>query len=243
MSSEGPTFSVSDFRSYLKNSEGLTLIGGQAVAWWEERYFAPDSSIVSRDIDFWTEREELEAFLKRSNLKAQYPHRYEMTVLLAVADIVVGGQSSRIEFLHTVPGLDTANRETVTMEQTLDDACIQVLDPISLALTKLHALRNFDQTDRLDALHLKVCIASAHEFLKEHLPSDPDLTLWHIERIAKAALQKRNRRVASEHDVNLLDAIPQSALREEATGAQHEKLLRFPEIRWPQIQDGVKAAD
>jgi len=236
MSSERPTFSVSDFRSYLKNSEGLTLIGGQAVAWWDERYLEPDFPIVSRDIDFWTEREELEAFLKRTELKARYPHRYEMTVLLAVADIAVGGQSSRIEFLHTVPGLDTTNRETVTMEQTLDDARIQILDPISLALTKLHALRNFDQTDRLDALHLKVCIASAHEFLKECLPSDPDLTLWHVERLAKAALQKRNQRVASEYELNLLDGIPIEQIETTATDTQNEKLLRFLDIRWPQIE-------
>ena len=59
MSSDTPTFSVSDFRSYLERSAGLTLIGGQAVAWWEQRYLSPVSPIVSRDLDFWTEREEL----------------------------------------------------------------------------------------------------------------------------------------------------------------------------------------
>ncbi len=128
------------------------------------------------------------------------------------------------------------------MRQTLDDSAILALDPISLALTKLHALRNFDQTDSLDALHLKVCIAAARGFLKECLESNPDLVLWHVERLAKAARQKRNLRVASEHGLNLLEAIPLNEIQTAAENTQNDNLLRFLELRWPQIH-GANESD
>ncbi len=237
MSSDRSTFSVDAFGSYLAEAGDLVLIGGQAVAWWEKRYLKPQSPILSRDIDFWTEREDMEVFLERTRLKARRPHRYELTVLMGVADIRIEDRPSQIEFLHTVPGLDTTSRNACSVRQTLNDAAIQILDPISLALTKLHALRNFDQTDRLDALHLKVGIAAAREFLKECLAADPDLVLWHVERLAKAALQKRNQRVAKENNLDFLDGIPLEDIQAIATDTQNEKLLRFLDLRWPQIKD------
>lgn len=236
MSAEPPSFSVDDFTPFLLQSEGLSLIGGQAVSWWEQRYLAPNQSIVSRDLDFWTEREEMECFLDRLKLTARLPHRYEMTVLLGVADIMIRGLPSQIEFLHTVPGLDVSSREAATVEQKCESGGIRVLDPISLTLTKLHALRNFDQTDRLDLLHLKICIAASREFIIECLAADPELAHWHVERLAKATLQKRNWRVAMDGKANLLDAFPVGELRQNCGQEGCEAFARFLEIRWPEIQ-------
>ena len=66
---------VSDKDAKLKPSDFLTilravpadcvLIGGQAVAWWAERYGikavvkGKDQEVTSRDIDFWGTREDL----------------------------------------------------------------------------------------------------------------------------------------------------------------------------------------
>ncbi len=83
------------------------MIGGQAVAWWEKRYLEPQSPILSRDIDFWAEPEDMASFLERTRLNIRRPHRYEMTVLMGVADISIADRPSQIEFLHTVPGPDT----------------------------------------------------------------------------------------------------------------------------------------
>ncbi|MFT4589081.1 MAG: hypothetical protein ACI9VS_001913 [Candidatus Binatia bacterium] len=236
MSGDVPNFSVGDFTPFLRHSQGLALIGGQAVAWWEQRYLAPDRPIASRDVDFWGDREEMEAFLKRLGLQARYPHRYEMTVLLGVADIKIHGRPSQIEFLHTVPGLDVSSRETSTVKQECEGGSIRVLDPISLSLTKLHALRNFDQRDRLDLLHLKTCLAASREFLIECLQAEPDIAHWHIERLVKMALQKRNWKAAANQNVKLLDAVPIDELRlsVEQPGGD-ESIARFLEIRWPEI--------
>jgi hypothetical protein len=74
-----------------------------------------------------------------------------------------------VEFINTVPGLDTFNPEKATLRQFFKTGAWQkellILSPVSLVLAKLYALRAFDQADRQDELHLKVSLVTARHFL------------------------------------------------------------------------------
>ncbi len=64
-------FVPSDFDSVIQHiPEGCALVGGQAVAWWQQQYCASDTPITSGDIDFWGYREDLETSLVLAKLHA-----------------------------------------------------------------------------------------------------------------------------------------------------------------------------
>ena len=233
-----PQFTPEDFAHYLSQAESIPLIGGQAVAWWARRYhdqLDTHSTVTSRDIDFWAGREEMEAFADRTGITLDYPHRYAMTVLSGSAEVSIAGRPSCIEFLHTVPGIDqSVDRATITQEW--NGRTIRVLDPISLILCKLHALRNFDQRDRQDAFHLVVCVKTARPFLQDAFASGIRNGLWYCERLIEPALHARNQKVEAHANVDLMAAIPVTALRAIPPSADGDELLnRFLNIRLPQV--------
>src|SRR5438094_219658 len=104
-------FKPEDFAEVIANvPEGCPLIGGQAVAWWAARYGLTGKdggAITSADIDFWGDRQDLVVVAKALHRKAVFPHEYEMTVWVGAIPLRIHGSNTLVEFLHTVPGLDT----------------------------------------------------------------------------------------------------------------------------------------
>ena len=201
------------------------LVGGQAVAWWAERYDIHLSSknlktpITSRDIDFWGGRDDLNQMASRLNRRAIYPHSYEMTVWVGAIPMALRGFETLIEFIHTVPGLDTNNPDKACVEQEIK--CepgtirrIPILTPVSLVLTKLHALRHFDQKDRQDEFHLRVCLESSKSFITELVENNQiRLALWNIKRLSHTQTLKSTRRLEIEHGFSISNAIPLESIR------------------------------
>lgn len=227
------SFSPADFRGFIEQAGEMPLIGGQAVAWWCEHYreeIGAEESITSRDIDFWAGRSEMEEFARRAGLKLNYPHRYAMTVLSGNAEVSIDGVRTNIEFLHTVPGVD-AEMESATVVQSWDGASVRILDPVSLIASKLHALRNFDQSERQDLRHLAVSVKTARAFIAEVLAHSVRQCLWYAERVITQALQRRNHKIVEAHELSLLEAIPVNVFAEKDS----EKLETFLSVRWPQV--------
>ncbi|MGB0583164.1 MAG: hypothetical protein ACPGVU_26060, partial [Limisphaerales bacterium] len=142
-----------------------------------------------------------------------WPHKYDMTVLVGALAIKIGDTKSSIEVLHTVPGLDHADPDTVATSAQIEktENKFQVLTPVSLLLVKLHALRHFDQEDRNDLPHLQMCIQTSARFIAEIL-TDTKVALWNCNRILHASKLKPYVKLSQEHGFNLLNAIPMDAL-------------------------------
>ncbi len=66
--------------------ESCILIGGQAVAWWAERYQLKlegvEKEITSQDIDFWGTTADLLQLADRLNTAPALPSHYEITLLV-----------------------------------------------------------------------------------------------------------------------------------------------------------------
>lgn len=250
-------FSPSDFADVIgKLPDGCPLVGGQAVAWWANRYGVKirvgdrERAITSRDIDFWGGRSDLIQLAKRLDRRPVFPHEYEMTVWVGAIEITVRGKHTLVEFLHTVPGLDTNNPDNACVEQEYGDKGIKkrllILTPVSLVLAKLHALRHFDQKARQDELHLKISIEASKRFIAELLRGrEAKEALWNCQRLIDCHQMKPSRRLEAQHQFNILDAIPIAEIQQESQNpeqppADREKLKKFWTFHWPRVsEDGA----
>ncbi len=250
-------FSPSDFAGVIAHLPGgCPLVGGQAVGWWARKYGITSKGgepITSSDIDFWGGREDLIQMARAMRRKPIFPNEYEMTVWAGAIQIEINGEQTLAEFLHSIPGLDTPYPEKASVEQTYREhstkKVIQVLTPVSLVLTKLHALRRFDQKDRNDLLHLQVCLQTSRKFIVELL-SDQQVrqALRECERLIAAHQSKPYRKLEKQGQFNLLDSIPIAEIRHAADSPGHsldnrKRLRNFINLRWEQVRGNKPPPD
>jgi hypothetical protein len=248
-----PQFSPQDFAEIISLvPEGCPIVGGQAVAWWAQRYGLFGSNhepITSTDIDFWGSRKDLETLASKLSIQPIFPHTYEMTVWVGAIPLVIHGERSLADFLHTVPGLDIIDPEKASVDQEFfwagNTKVISVLSPVSLVMAKLHAMRHFDQKERQDEMHLAVSLRASCAFLSELLETrEIRHMLWNIERLISAHALKPYRRLEEKHQFSILSGVPIEQLREasqtsELPSESREKLVHFLERRWAQVIAGA----
>jgi hypothetical protein len=248
---KSPKFSPSDFAAVIAHlPEGCPLVGGQAVAWWAARYGLTGQGgepITSGDIDFWGGREDLTQLARALRRKPIYPNEYEMTLWVGAVELNIKGEKTVAEFLHSIPGLDTPYPEKASVTQTYREQAVEkefpVLSPVSLVLTKLHALRRFDQKDRKDELHLKVCLKSSRLFIAELLAGqDARPALRECERLIAAHQSKPYRKLEKQGQFNLLDSIPIARIKRAADSPDQppdnrQRLRNFINLRWEQVRE------
>ena len=222
------------------------------MAWWARKYGITGKGndlITSRDIDFWGGREDLERMARGMRCKPIFPNEYEMTVWAGAIQLRINGEETLAEFLHSIPGLDTPYPEKASVEQTYREPSVEkvirVLTPVSLVLTKLHALRRFDQKERNDALHLKVSLNASRKFIAELLgEQEARLALRECERLIAAHQSKPYRKLEKQGQFNLLDSIPIAEIKQAADSRvqspdNRKRLRNFVSLRW----DLVVASD
>jgi len=229
--------------------EDCVLIGGQAVAWWAERYAikaevgGKEREVTSRDIDFWGSSEALFSIASRLKRTPVIPNRYEMTLLIGVIELEAQGKKTSLEVLHAVPGLDSNNPQTAAvleeLKTTVGSGKLLVLSPVSLVLVKLHALRHFLQEERQDIVHLQVCLKTSKAFIQEILKQDTRLALWNCNRLIDVQRQKPTRKMEQRYGFRILDAVPIDSIRAEAEQSpsqeDRERLRKFLRIQWPRV--------
>ncbi len=242
-------FKPEDFAQVIASvPAGCPLIGGQAVAWWAARYGQTGKAgegITSADIDFWGARRDLIMVAKALQRRAVFPHEYEMTVWAGAIPLKIHGRNTLVEFLHTVPGLDTNDPAKASVAQQYQansiKRIISVLSPVSLVIAKLHALRHFKQEEREDELHLRISLEASRRFLVELLEQrEIRQLLWNCERLIATSQLKPYRRLEKERGFAIISAVPIKEIRREAAGENqnHEnrqRLKNFEEKRWRRL--------
>jgi hypothetical protein len=247
-------FVPSDFGGIIRHiPEGCPLVGGQAVAWWQQQYCPSDTPITSCDIDFWGYRDDLDALAKALGQEPLYPHKYEMTVWVGGISLTLNGETTLVEFINTVPGLDIIGEERASVLQMFSTGELQtkllILSPVSLVLAKLHALRAFDQDGRQDEAHLKTSLGTAHHFITQLLQETKiRQVLWNVERLIAASQNKPYRRLEEKHGFEILSAVPIGQILEAVgnSGLPEEdrnRLRSFQCTRWPQVVRRASSVD
>jgi hypothetical protein len=150
-----------------------------------------------------------------------------------------------VEFLHTVPGLDTndPNRASVEQNYVVPSGCrvLQFLSPVSLVLAKLHALRHFNQKERQDELHLRISLGASAAFIAQLVREKAvRQALWNSERLIEMYQLKPYTKLAEKYDFNILSAVPIREMRkacadESLDSSSRKRISNFCDVRWLQI--------
>lgn len=218
--------------SLAASEEELIICGGQAVAYWSQRYGL--TPITSRDLDVVADREIARRMADRLGGTASYPGRYDMTVLTAVIRVAWFGKSLQIECLSTVPGLEP-DPEAISEQLTLGTSKhLRILHPVALVMAKLHALRFFDQTERQDESHLRVAWIAARSWLSNLMESNGPHALRLIHQWYRTARQRPNRRILESLMLDWKSLIPLEALLQRQTS--EPLIARFLSEQWPRIE-------
>ena len=245
-----PKFLPHDFAQVIAClPDGCPVVGGQAVAWWAAKYGIKgkgNTPITSGDIDFWGGREDLVQMARAMHCKPVFPGKHEMTVWVGAIEVRIKGEKTLAEFVHVIPGLDIPYPEKASVEQEFRGPfvkkIIQVLTPVSLALSKLHALWRFDQKQRNDELHLKVSLKCSREFISELLAQGEfRLVLRDCERLITAReSSKAFRRLEKDYRFSILEGIPIDRIKLAAADRSlpadgRRRLTNFVRLRWEHL--------
>jgi hypothetical protein len=240
-------YGPADFGEVIqKVPDDCPLVGGQAVAWWAQQYFPSDKPVTSCDIDFWGFKENLMELARALGQKPILPHQYEMTIWVGGIQISLKGEKTVVDFINTVPGLDSFNAEKASVRQLFENGTHRkeflVLSPISLVLAKLYALKAFDQAERQDELHLKVSLKTANRFIGQLLrEGEVKQVLFNVERLIAASQNKPYRRLETQYGFEVTSAIPLNKITEAATDGtlptkDRNRLQNFIKLRWPKVE-------
>lgn len=166
---------------------------------------------------------------------AHYPGRYDMTVLTAMIRVQWQGRLLTIEWLNSVPGIET-DPETISEKVMLkENRSLRVLHPVALAISKLHALRFFDQEERRDAEHLRIVLNASAPWLGKMLESHSARALRYVHQWSRAAKVAGARRILTQQGIDWKDAVPLARLGELAeTDALVGKFLKE---HWPRLAE------
>ena len=124
-----------------------------------------------------------------------------------------------------------------------------VLSPVSLVLAKLYALRTFDQDGRQDVLHLKTCLVTADQFIKQLLQeTKTKQALWNVGRLIAANQYKPYRRLQEKHGFEILSAVPLMQIQETAESntlpeEDQNRLQNVQSKQWPQVVKRASSVD
>ncbi len=212
----------------LSNSENDILVGGQALAYWAERYrleIPTQFAAISADVDFLTasaaEWASVHRYARALEGEAYFPDKRAMTSLVGQAFREISEQEYlNVDVLWSLVGLDSAKVAERAASVTMDGVTFKVmhqLDVLKSRLVNLHKLR--DKQNAKGEMQLRLAIGVAREFLREEaaefaetLASGRSPIQYLVSEIERLAVEDAGRNVAARHGIHVADAIDPSLI-------------------------------
>jgi hypothetical protein len=171
-----PDFPPEAFAEVFSAPELPTVIGGQAVYHWAERFFdkAPELALfgpfVSRDGDLWATRNTAIALRDRTGWHCKLFDEPRTHAVAILTKEVPGQDPLRIEVLKDVHGLGPTDLEFSTVITTAAGRHVRLLDPAALLKGKISTLSHMGVTQRpSDERHIRLLIPITSAFLNERI--------------------------------------------------------------------------
>jgi hypothetical protein len=245
----GKTLTIDQFAHILELvGTDMVLIGGQAVAIWT-REFDPElklgASLLSKDIDFWGDRQTVLALAQKLKTRAHLPGRRDFTLLSGIIRVPIDGELVSIDVLHAVPGVDEISWDKAATTLHFNSHPVLVLDPVSLIASKLHNLRHFDQSDRRDAEQLRIAIRVAHIFLRRMFGHNVKTGLGYLKRFIELATLATNQTTLKKYDIRPINAVPIETITQLASDLSvseeaRARLANFLTKQWPRLESAIE---
>ena len=231
MSGSGEAYMPPDLvaRVLASATDDVVLVGGQALAFWMERFGIRDPGdrpAVSRDVDFFTPNPAnvapLHRFARAIHGEARIQPERALTALIGSA--VAPADEDRVynvDLLHAVIGLEReALMDNAMAVTTREGVHFRVMHPLDLLQSRninLHKLR--DKQDALGRLQFRLAIEVARAQLELDIdaigrdPSTPErererAVFDTIAAVDEYSAEDAARKNAERYGIHLADAIP-----------------------------------
>lgn len=229
----------------------LVLVGGQALAFWMDRYGVPPIQgypAVSRDMDVLAQSAadtgDVIRLAKVLGGMPVFPSEHSLSALVGQAVKQIDEENylnvdviSRVYNANT----DLVRKAALTIED--GDVIFRVMHPIDLLKSRLDNLYGLaEKRTPLGEAQLQAGIAVAQQFQREFFtPGDEgegrSPALRYTKAIEHMARSDAGRKVAERHQIHVADAIEPSLIVEE--GFRRNKLPRLRElmssVRWADV--------
>lgn len=234
-------------------TDDVVLVGGQALAFWMDRFGIRDPSgrpAVSRDVDFFTPDAAnvapLHRFAKAIRGEARIQDMRAVTALIGSA--IAPADEHRVynvDLIHAVVGLEGEHLMANSMQVIArEGARFRVMHPLDLLQSRnmnLHKLE--EKKDALGQLQFRLAIEVARSYLEQCLDGfegDPSLDVHARERasldllqvVDRYATEDAARKNALRYGIYLADAIPAWRIVSPA----------FWSLQWPHLRQRVSPA-
>jgi hypothetical protein len=217
--------------------EEMVLVGGQALAFWMERYgISPNEATISNDGDVLgaiARAIELAGSLEANVLR---PPKRALTSLVAQIQMPAGeGKVYNIDVLHKLFTVNSLEKSVEFTKRVIQDSVkvewrhgklIRVMDPFDVLESRVHnAVGLFeDKGDHvLTQAVWAIEVAKAVLLKLARQPEEGSRLGKKIQGIYQLANSQPGRRLLREHEIEVLDAIELDALR--ASTPSHDKQL------------------
>lgn len=226
----------------------VTLIGGQALAYWVGHYDIPIRGAIpaiSRDVEFFTRdathAKPLGRFAKAIGGTAEALDARVISALIGSAMAPAGeGRVYNVDLLHTVVGLarESVEANAVTVSLPGTSVTVRVMHPLDVLQSRnanLHELE--EKQDEAGCMQLELAIEVARAFLQEQLEriealGTPDKHQHHratfdaLRSVSAYAREDAAKKNAERYGIFIADAIPAWCIRSST----------FWERQWPHLR-------
>lgn len=206
----------------------LILVGGQALAYWLDRYklsLGIQVPAVTRDVDFLaldaTNRRAVECMAHALAGKAIFPHEKALTALLGQAVRELPGQNEwlNVDILCKVFQIGKEAVADWAVEVEWLGATIRAMHPLHVLMSRLHNLYKLqNKQDALGEAQLRGSIEVMRAFTQEIGTMVIDdarargTRLLYARKIEHLARLDAGRKVAQRHGIHVADAIEVEAI-------------------------------
>jgi hypothetical protein len=155
----------------LIHEADAVVVGGQCMAIWARFYADYDEQITkiytmsSEDVDFYATRKAAEEFAQKlDNARLYIPDPDDHGPNSAKVVGTVGGREIKVDFLHSIKGVDHAalKKNVLTLTGTLSDSddeiTIQLMHPIDCFRSRLSNINDLHRKDVHSISTAKACI-------------------------------------------------------------------------------------
>jgi len=224
------------------------LVGGQALAFWMERYdidldeaTSSDSSHarlvpISYDSDFLGSAECVDEVARKMGGRTIIPRKTAITALVGSIEIDCNDDEYlNVDVIHRIVGMKAAHVEERALDIEIGNIHCRIMHPIDVLVSRVKNYHRLKDKQNENGLMQVACAMKVAKAYIEDYASNPSIengqkfALKMMEEIVSLAKGSAGR-YAKLSGMNFLEALPAAAIT----------LPKFHKIRWPQMQKEIE---
>lgn len=202
-----------DLARLLASAGKAVLVGGQALAFWMNRYGVDASdapeAVVTKDVDFLGERQDVERMAAAVGGSVEFPKA--MSILTGIVRRRITPQTEyEVDVLRRVNGVSAGDIRREAREQALNSARFFVMSPIECLVSRLENLRTIQNKQTPAGVwQARTAVQVARRHIEDMLKNGAEKpAIRAATTILAAATHRMGLSAYENYGIDVLEAVP-----------------------------------